>query len=110
MSMDHEHRHDHHHDDGAGHAPHPTQPDDVSPPGRYEVMILAMRDLLIEKGVVTAEQIRRGFEILDSWQPARGAQIVARAWTDPVFKKRLLEDGNAAVADFGIAMGETKLT
>jgi len=114
MNEDHEHRHDHHHDHGqdnsGAHAPHPTQPDDVSLPGRYEVMILAMRDLLIEKGVVTADQIRRGFEVLDSWQPSRGAQIVARAWTDPSFKKRLLEDGNAAVADFGITMGETKLT
>ena len=79
MSMDHEHRHDHHHDDGAGHAPHPTQPDDGSPPGRYEVMTLAMRDLLIEKGFVTAEQIRRDFEMLDSWQPSRGAQIVGPA-------------------------------
>ena len=73
-------------------------------------MILAMRDLLIEKGVVTAEQIRRGFETLDSWQPSRGAQIVARAWTDPAFKARLLDDGNAAIAEFGIAMGEAKLT
>jgi nitrile hydratase len=110
MNEDHEHLHHHHHGNDGTHASHPARPDDVSPPGRYEVMILAMRDLLIEKGVVTAEQIRRGFEILDSWQPARGAQIVARAWTDPVFKKRLLEDGNAAVADFGITMGETKLT
>jgi nitrile hydratase alpha subunit len=111
MNEDHEHLHDHDHGQGHGgtHVSHPIQPDDVSPAGRYEVMILAMRDLLIEKGVVTAEQIRRGFEMLDSWQPARGAQIVARAWTDPAFKKRLLEDGNAAVADFGITMGETKL-
>src|SRR5262249_13787003 len=104
MNEDHEHHHDDHHDHGQGkggaHGPHPIQPDDASPPGRYEVMILAMRDLLIEKGVVSADQIRRGFEILDSWEPSRGAQIVARAWTDPSFKKRLLEDGNAAVADF----------
>jgi nitrile hydratase alpha subunit len=113
MNEDHEHRHDYRYDhgqhNGSAHAPHPTQPDDASPPGRYEVMILAMRDLLIEKGAVTAEQIRRGFEILDSWQPSRGAQVVARAWKDPAFKRGLLEDGNAAVADFGIKMGETKL-
>jgi nitrile hydratase alpha subunit len=111
MSMDHEHPHDHHHDHGGGaHAPHPAQPDDVSLPGRYEVMTLAMRDLLIEKGFVTAEQIRRGFEVLDAWQPSRGAQIVARAWKDPAFKQRLLEDGNAAIAEFGITMFEAKLT
>jgi len=111
MSTDHEHRHDHHHDhDGGAHAPHPIQPDDLSPPGRYEVMTLAMRDLLIEKGFVTAEQIRRGSEILDAWQPSRGAQIIARAWKDPAFKQRLLEDGNAAITDFGITMAEAKLT
>src|SRR5271170_8014003 len=90
--------HDHHHHGGdAVPLHHPPQPDDVSPPGRYEVMILAMRGLLIEKGVVSAEQIRRGLETLDSWQPSRGAQIVARAWTDEDFKTRLLEDGNAAI-------------
>jgi nitrile hydratase alpha subunit len=103
--------HDHHHRGGdAVPLHHPPQPDDVSPPGRYEVMILAMRDLLIEKGVVSAEQIRRGFETLDSWQPSRGAQIVARAWTDEDFKARLLDDGNAAIKEFGITMGEAKLT
>ena len=73
-------------------------------------MILAMRDLLIEKGVLTADQIRRGLETLDSWQPSRGAEIVARAWTDPAFKRRLLADGNDAVADFSIDMGGAKLT
>jgi nitrile hydratase len=87
----------------------PTQPDDT-PPGRYELMILAMRDLLIEKGVLTADKIRRGLETLDSWQPSRGAEIVARAWTDPAFKQRLLADGNDAVADFGIDMGGARLT
>jgi nitrile hydratase len=73
-------------------------------------MIMAMRDLLIEKDVITAEQVRKGFETLDSWQPARGAQIVARAWTDPAYKARLLADGNEAIADFGLNMGGAKLT
>lgn len=103
------HDHDHHHHDGEPHAPHPLQPDDVSTPSRHELMILAMRDLLIEKGEVTPDQIRRHFEILDSWQPGRGAQIVARAWTDPAFKRRLLDDANEAVADFGVKMGDIKL-
>jgi nitrile hydratase alpha subunit len=88
----------------------PAQPDDTSAPGHYELMILALRDLLIEKGILTADQIRRGLETLDSWQPSRDAEIVARAWTDPAFKQRLLADGNEAVADFGIDMGGAKLT
>lgn len=101
---DHAHDHDHDHDD------HPVAADDTSPPGRYELMIMAMRDLLVDKGVITAEQVRKGFETLDSWQPARGAQIVARAWTDPAFKARLLANGNDAIAEFGINMGGAKLT
>jgi nitrile hydratase alpha subunit len=108
MSEQHDHA-DHGHDQGAHRHP-PVQPDDTSPPGHYELVILAMRDLLVEKGVLTADQIRRGLETLDSWQPSRGAEIVARAWSDPEFKKRLLADGNEAVADFGIDMGGTKLT
>jgi len=101
--QDHGHLHD-------THRHPPSQPDDTSSPGHYELMILAMRDMLIEKGVLTADQIRRGLETLDSWQSSRGAEIVARAWTDPVFKRRLLADGNEAVADFGIDMGGAKLT
>jgi len=112
MSEQHDHvDHGHHHGHDHGTHPHPpAQPDDASPPGHYEVMIMAMRDLLVEQGILTADQIRRGLETLDSWQPSRGAEIVARAWTDPVFKQRLLADGNAAVADFGIDMGGAKLT
>src|SRR2546421_2400616 len=62
----------------------PAQPDDTSPAGDYELMIMAMRDLLIEKGILTADQIRRGLETLDSWQPSRGAEIAARAVPGPI--------------------------
>ncbi len=110
MSNDHDHHHGHDHSHDDGHRHPPLQPDDVSAPGRYELMSLAMRELLIEDGVLTAEQVRKGLETLDSWQPQRGAIVVARAWTDPAFKQRLLADGNAAVAEFGIDMGGAKLT
>jgi nitrile hydratase len=108
---DHDHAHDHAHAPAHDHGAHlhPPQPDDTSEPGHYELTVLAMRDLLVEKGVLTADQVRRGLEILDSWQPSRGAEIVARAWTDAEFKRRLLADGNEAVADFGINM-DAKLT
>ena len=87
----------HEHADHDAHRHPPAQPDDISSPGHYELVILAMRDLLIEKGILTAAQIRRGLETLDSWQPSRGAEIVVRAWTDPAFKRRLLADSNEAV-------------
>lgn len=120
MSADHDHNphdsHDHDHDHGdhghdhGDHAHAGIAKDDMSVPGRYELLTLALKELLIEKGIVTAEQLRRGLEVLDTWQPARGAAVVARAWTDPEFKRRLLTDGNAAVADFGVQMGDVKLT
>jgi len=114
-NKDHGHTHDHPHEYGHEHlhdhsSPHPLAEDDTSPPDRHELIIMAIRDLLIEKGVITAEQVRKGFETLDSWQPARGAEIIARAWTDPAFKARLLADGNEAITDFGINMGGAKLT
>jgi nitrile hydratase len=113
MSEQHDDQHGHHQDHDHDHGTHrhpPVQPDDTSPPGHYEVMILAMRDLLVEQGALSADQIRRGLETLDSWQPSRGAEIVVRAWTDPAFKQRLLADGNEAVADYDIDMGGAKLT
>ena len=87
------------------------QPDlEDTPPTRYELMVYAIRELLIEKGHVTQEEITKARNTLESWQPSRGAEIVARAWTDPDFKKRLLTDGNQAMADFGVDAGGAKLT
>lgn len=113
MSGDHAHPHDHDHDHDHAHdkpGAHPLQPDDVSAAGRYELINLAMQELLIEKGVLTSEQIRHGLEVINSWQPSRGADVVARAWLEPAFKQRLLKDGSEAVADFGVDMGVVKLT
>jgi nitrile hydratase subunit alpha len=46
---------------------------------------------------------------MDTRGPALGAKIVARAWTDPEFKKRLLANGTAAVAEMSIPMGDAEL-
>jgi nitrile hydratase subunit alpha len=40
----------------------------------------------------------------EEWVPRNGARVVARAWTDPAFKKRLLDNGRAAVAELGLTM------
>ena len=99
---DHEHLHDH---------DRTFQPDiEDSPPGRYELMTYAIRDLLIEKGQLTGEEIRLALENIDSWDPGQGARIVARAWTDPDFRARLLADGNAALAEFDIDAGGARMT
>ena len=82
---------------------------DVNESGRYELMAEAMRELLIEKGVITADEVREQLEFIDSRSPVLGAKIVARAWTDPEFKKRLIDDGTEAVGDFDIPMGDLDL-
>ncbi|MFQ5567514.1 MAG: nitrile hydratase subunit alpha [Paracoccaceae bacterium] len=82
---------------------------DVKETGHYELMAAAIKELLIEKGVVTAEEIRKQLEFMDSRGPHLGARIVAKAWTDPEFKKRLVDDGTKAVGELNIPMGDTEL-
>ncbi len=106
----HDHDHDDHDDDdhGHGHAhPHaPPQKDhDAGPAGAYEVLEEALRSLLIEKGVLTGQEIAAQVDLMDSRSPALGAKVVARAWADPAFKRRLLEDTRAALAELGIDIG-----
>ena len=106
----HDHDHDDHDDDdhGHGHAhPHaPPQKDhDAGPAGAYEVLEEAIRSLLIEKGVLTGQEIAAQVDLMDSRSPALGAKVVARAWADPAFKRRLLEDARAALAELGIDIG-----
>jgi nitrile hydratase alpha subunit len=66
----------------------------------YDVMETAVRELLIEKRLIEADEIRRQIEVLDSRTPALGAKVVARAWTDPDFRQRLLADGRKACEEF----------
>jgi nitrile hydratase len=77
--------------------------------GYYQLLGLALKDLLIEKGVLGADEIRRAIEARDAVTPAQGARIVARAWRDPAYKARLLADARAAVAELGIDPGDTNL-
>ena len=78
---------------------HPPAADD--PSSGYEPLERAIRELLIEKGVFTAEAIQRRIEAMDSLTPANGARLVARAWTDPAYKARLLEDAAGLLAEEG---------
>ena len=104
--MSHSHPHDHDHDhDHAGPAAHPKQPDtEDSPMGYHERLAVALRELMIEKGLVTADDIRRQIELIDSRSPALGARIVARAWVDAAYRQRLLTDAVAAVGELGATM------
>jgi nitrile hydratase len=109
------HEHGHHHDHAHGshtHGhdhPHPTLPDDAERLSYYQRMEVAVRELLIAKGIITADAMRSTIEAMDARTPALGAKVVARAWTDPAFKQRLLDNGTAACEELGIVMGPTKL-
>jgi nitrile hydratase len=100
--------HDHDHDHGHAHA-HPTRPDTDERLSYYQAMEIAVRELLIAKGIFGADDVRRAVEAMDARTPAQGARIVAKAWTDPAYKARLLADGSAAARELGIEMGVTKL-
>ena len=75
----------------------------------YQFMEISVRELLIEKGVLSAEDIRNAVEEMDSRGPQLGAQVVARAWVDPPFKQSLLQDAPAAVKALSIDIGPLQL-
>ena len=93
--------HDDHHDHGRhhdAHAPIEHSHEMVD----HEKRIRAIQALLIEKGIVTGDELRRQEEIMDAISPALGAKVVARAWVDTAFKARLLADAKTAIAELGL--------
>ena len=98
--MDNSHIHDHDHD-------HPPDHDTASTYSQF--LEKAVRELLIEKGIITADGVRAMVEAIETTSPALGAQLVARAWVDPEFRSRLLADGSAAAQELGIDVGATRL-
>ena len=91
-------RPDHDHGHGQAHA----EIGSMGRPGYYEIMETAVRELLVERKLIGADEIRRQIEVLDSRTPALGAKVVARAWVDPAFRARLLANGRAACEELGI--------
>lgn len=105
---DHHHGHDHEQSmydvDPTHH--HPPQPDvEDTPLTRHQVMQIAVTELLIDKGIISAAGMRRQIEAMDGVTPVRGAQLIARAWSDQAFKDRLLSDSRAAGAELQIDLG-----
>jgi len=99
---DHSHGHDHSHDE-----PHPYQPDiEDAPFTERMVMAQAVAELIVEKGIVSADEMRAQIEFMDTREPALGAKLVARTWLDPEFKARVLNDVKAASAELGIDIGD----
>lgn len=73
-----------------------------APLGETELRVRALESLLAEKGLIDPAAVDALAEMYErNIGPRNGAKVVARAWTDPDYKKRLLEDGTAAIAEFG---------
>jgi len=89
------HPHEHAQDEGA--------------PSEHEILSRALQELLEEKGVLTAEQVRKRMELFEAEFPQRGARVIAHAWANPAFKKRLLADGKAACAEWGLDLEAERL-
>jgi len=101
MSTEHDHAHDQHGHthDVAQHDPEAAERNKVP---FYGKRIYAIRDLLIEKGVLSRDDVQRQIDYMDARSPANGARLVARAWVDPAFKQRLQSNPKSACAELGI--------
>jgi thiocyanate hydrolase gamma subunit len=99
-SHDHDHDHDHEHDHE-----HPAAPM-VEEITDFEVLEIAVRELAIEKGLFTAEDHRKFTEWAEQIGPAAGSRLVAKAWTDPAYKARVLNDAVEACKEIGIDWAE----
>ena len=85
--MSHQHAHDH-----------------TEPPADIELRVRALESLLQEKGLIDPAALD---ELIDTYEhkvgPRNGAQVVAKAWSDPEYKRRLLADATAAIAELGFS-------
>ena len=102
----HDHGHDHDHLSPSG---HPYRQDQDAPLTYHQQMEIAVRELLVEKGVATNAEIAEQVMAMDNRSPGMGAAVVARAWTDPDFKARLIADGSAACAEMDVPVEAMKL-
>ena len=104
MSTQAHHGHDHDH----GHE-HEGMLEDVELSERAR-RVLAMEELLAEKGVIGGGEVRRLIDVTEARSPVDGARVVARAWVDGGYRRRLLEDPEAALLELGYPLvGSAKL-
>ena len=88
---------------------HPYRKDDDTALSYWQVMEIAVRELLIEKGHITAVQVHDQINTMDARSPAHGAKVVAHAWCNPEFKLALLADAGQASRDMGFDIGPMHL-
>lgn len=75
----------------------------------FQLMETSLRELLVEKGVITEDAIAGAMATMRERGPERGAAMVARAWLDPAYKARMLENGSAAAEALGFEVPGLRL-
>ena len=75
----------------------------------FQLMEISLRELLVEKGVVTEEELAEEVEAMRKRGYERGARVVARAWVDREYKQRLLANGTKACEELGLEVPALKL-
>ena len=90
---------------GNGHTSH-SQAGEHDTPGLspYAVRAHALEALLEEKGILSTDEVQQEVARIDARSPADGARVVARAWLDSVFRKRLLSDPRSALLEMGYSL------
>ena len=83
---------------------HKHDHDHTQPPVDIELRVRALESLLQEKGLIDPAALD---ELIDTYEhkvgPRNGAQVVARAWSDPEYTRRLMENATAAIAELGFS-------
>ena len=75
----------------------------------FQLMEVSLRELLVEKGIVTEDAIAGAMATMRARGPERGAAMVARAWLDPAYKARMLANGSQAAEELGFEVPGLKL-
>jgi nitrile hydratase len=75
----------------------------------FQLMEISLRELLVEKGLVTEEQVAHEVEAMRKRGYERGSRVIARAWLDPEYKKRLLANGTKACEELGLDVPALRL-
>lgn len=74
-----------------------------------QIIVDALQEVLIGKGLLTAHEVTAAIAKLESPGIHLGAKVIAKAWTDPAYKERLLADGRAAVQELDIPVTEARI-
>jgi len=75
----------------------------------FQLMEVTLRELLVEKGILSEEEIAQEVEAMRNRGYERGSRVVAQAWLDPGFKARLLQNGTQACEELGLEIPGLKL-